>query len=81
MPENSRNTTAVDEAISTRQSVRAFLPTPVERATVEKLLKLESRGGGGSQPPLQILEGLIGGGDAFEKVERQVGAGEFGEAL
>src|ERR1700694_3147702 len=33
----------VDEAITTRQSVRAFLPTPVERATVEELLAAASR--------------------------------------
>jgi hypothetical protein len=35
MPENLLNAAAVDDAISTRQSVRAFLPTPVERVTVE----------------------------------------------
>src|SRR6516225_7080185 len=39
---------AVDEAISSRKSVRAFLPTPVDRATVEKLLQLASRAASGS---------------------------------
>ena len=48
MPENPLHTAAVDEAINTRQSVRAFLPTPVERATVEKLLKLAARSASGS---------------------------------
>ncbi len=31
---------AVDEAIRSRQSVRAFLPNPVGRTTVEELLRL-----------------------------------------
>jgi nitroreductase len=39
---------AVDEAIRSRQSVRAFLPTPVERAKVEELLRLASRSASGS---------------------------------
>jgi nitroreductase len=38
----------VDEAITTRQSVRAFLPTPVERATMEELLAVASRSPSGS---------------------------------
>jgi nitroreductase len=37
-----------DEAIATRRSVRAFLPTPVDRATVESLLALASRSPSGS---------------------------------
>jgi nitroreductase len=39
---------AVDEAIRTRQSVRAFLPNPVGRTTVEELLRLASRSASGS---------------------------------
>jgi nitroreductase len=39
---------AVGEAIRSRQSVRAFLPTPVARATVEELLRLASRSASGS---------------------------------
>ena len=53
---------AVDEAISTRQSVRAFLPTPVERATVERLLTLASRSASGSniQPwRVRVIAGTI----------------------
>jgi nitroreductase len=48
MPENFLNAAAVDDAITTRQSVRAFLPTPVDRATVEKLLALSVRSASGS---------------------------------
>jgi nitroreductase len=39
---------AVDEAIRSRKSVRAFLPTPVKSATVEELLALASRSASGS---------------------------------
>jgi nitroreductase len=39
---------AVGEAIRSRQSVRAFLPTPVGRTTVEELLRLASRSASGS---------------------------------
>jgi nitroreductase len=38
----------VDEAIRSRKSVRAFLPTPVERATVEEILAVASRSPSGS---------------------------------
>jgi len=39
---------AVNEAIRSRQSVRAFLPNPVGRTTVEELLRLASRSASGS---------------------------------
>jgi nitroreductase len=39
---------AVDEAIQSRQSVRAFLPKPVGRTAVEELLRLASRSASGS---------------------------------
>jgi nitroreductase len=38
----------VDHAITTRQSVRAFLPTPVPRATVEEILSIASRAPSGT---------------------------------
>lgn len=41
-------TSIVDAAITTRKSVRAFLSTPVERATVEQLLAVASRSPSGS---------------------------------
>ena len=34
----------VDHAIRTRQSVRAFLPTPVLRATIEEILAWRDEG-------------------------------------
>jgi len=43
-----RDNLSADEAIRTRHSVRAFLPTPVERATVEELLTLASRAPSGT---------------------------------
>ena len=33
---------AVDAAIVTRRSIRAFLPTPVPRATIEEILRVAS---------------------------------------
>ena len=43
-----REVSSADEAIATRRSVRAFLPTPVPRATVEELLTLASRAPSGT---------------------------------
>lgn len=43
-----REVLPTDEAILTRRSVRAFLPTPVERATVEELLALAARAPSGT---------------------------------
>jgi nitroreductase len=39
----SDTTAAVDAAITTRRSVRAFLPTPVPRETIEQILAIASR--------------------------------------
>ncbi len=39
---------AIDQAILSRKSVRAFLPTPVGQETVEELLRLASRSASGS---------------------------------
>jgi nitroreductase len=38
----------VDHAIRTRRSIRAFLPTPVPRATVEEILEVASRAPSGT---------------------------------
>ena len=51
-----------DEAIATRRSVRAFLPTPVPRAMVESLLALASRSPSGSniQPwKVRVVAGAV----------------------
>jgi nitroreductase len=39
---------AVDEAITSRRSLRAFLPTPVPRETIEDLLRVASRAPSGT---------------------------------
>jgi hypothetical protein len=38
--------TTMEDAIVSRRSVRAFLPTPVPRAEVERVLALGGGGGG-----------------------------------
>jgi len=51
---------AVEEAITSRRSVRAFLPDAVPRATVERLLAVASRSPSGSniQPwKVRVLAG------------------------
>jgi len=51
---------AVEEAVSQRRSVRAFLDTPVPRATVERILALAARAPSGTnmQPwKVQVLTG------------------------
>jgi nitroreductase len=76
---------AVDEAITSRKSVRAFLPTPVERATVEDLLAVASRSASGSniQPwKVRVIAGEVRANltraildaiarDGFEKYQRE----------
>jgi len=47
--------TAVASAISTRRSMRAFLPTPVPRATIEDILRLAARAPSGTNTqPWQV---------------------------
>jgi nitroreductase len=41
-------TAAVDEAITSRRSIRAFLPTPVPRATIEQILAVAARAPSGT---------------------------------
>jgi nitroreductase len=41
-------TRAVDDAISSRRSVRAFLPVPVDRATIAQILEVASRAPSGT---------------------------------
>jgi nitroreductase len=53
---------AVDQAISSRRSIRAFLPTPVSRADIEALLNVASRAPSGSntQPwKVYVLTGAM----------------------
>ena len=69
MPENA-NAAAVDAAINTRQSVRAFLPTPVARDTVEMLLKLAARSASGSN--IQPWRVRVIGGDVKKRLEQAI---------
>jgi nitroreductase len=49
------STAAVDAAITSRRSMRAFLPTPVERATIEDILAVASRAPSGTNTqPWQV---------------------------
>ena len=59
-----------DEAILTRRSVRAFLPTPVGRATVEELLTLASRAPSGSN--IQPWKVHVVAGEARERLSRAI---------
>jgi nitroreductase len=61
---------AVDEAIRSRQSVRAFLPTPVERAKVEELLRLASRSASGSN--IQPWRVRVVAGDAKTRLTQAI---------
>ena len=61
---------SVDEAITTRKSVRAFLPTPVERATVEELLAVASRSPSGSN--IQPWKVRVVGGEIRQQLTRTI---------
>jgi len=45
---SAQSTSAVEEAITTRRSIRAFLPTPVPRATIERILEIAARAPSGT---------------------------------
>ena len=50
-------TAAVDTAITSRRSIRAFLPTPVPRAVIEDLLAVAARAPSGTNiQPWQVHE-------------------------
>jgi nitroreductase len=59
-----------DEAIATRRSVRAFLPTPVDRATVEELLALASRAPSGSN--IQPWKVRVVAGETRDRLSRAI---------
>jgi nitroreductase len=61
---------AVDEAIRTRKSVRSFLPTPVERSTVEELLALASRSASGSN--IQPWRVRVIAGDVKDRLTKAI---------
>ena len=50
------STAAVDAAITSRRSVRAFLPDPVPRETIERILEVAARAPSGTNtPPWQVV--------------------------
>jgi nitroreductase len=52
---DAASSAAVDAAISTRRSVRKFLPTPVPRATIEQILSVAARAPSGTNTqPWQV---------------------------
>jgi nitroreductase len=63
-------TSIVDAAITTRKSVRAFLPTPVERATVEQLLAVASRSPSGSN--IQPWKVRVVAGEVRQQLTRAI---------
>jgi nitroreductase len=61
-----------DEAIVTRRSVRAFLPTPVDQGTVEELLSLASRAPSGTN--IQPWKVRVVAGEARQRLSRAIQA-------
>ena len=57
-------TAAVDSAITSRRSIRAFLPTPVARATVEDILSVASRAPSGTNTQPWAVHVLTGSAKA-----------------
>lgn len=60
----------VDEAITSRRSVRAFLPTPVPRATVQDILRVASRAPSGTNTQPWKVYVLTGG--ALRELSRKI---------
>jgi nitroreductase len=74
----AQSTAAVDAAIGSRRSVRAFLPTPVPRQTIEDILAVSSRAPSGvnTQPwKVHVLTGA-----AKERLSSRILAAHDGNA-
>jgi nitroreductase len=65
-----REALPAEEAIRTRRSVRAFLPTPVARATVEELLALAARAPSGTN--IQPWKVRVVAGEARDRLVRAI---------
>ena len=65
-------TAAVDAAITTRRSLRAFLPTPVPRETVEAILEVASRAPSGTNTQPWKVHVLTG--EAKRALSREIRA-------
>jgi nitroreductase len=66
----NREALSADEALATRRSVRAFLPTPVPRDEVEQLLALASRSASGSN--IQPWKVRVVAGEKRSKLSRAI---------
>ncbi len=53
-------TQAVDDAITSRHSIRAYLPTPVPRETIEDILRVAARRkrSAGSTNPTMVTQAI-----------------------
>jgi len=69
-PITPETTAAVDAAITSRRSVRAFLPTSVSRATVERILEVASRAPSGTNTQPWKVHVLTGA--AKERLSRAI---------
>lgn len=65
-------TSAVDEAITSRRSMRAFLPTPVPRATIEDILRVAARAPSGTNTQPWQVHVLTG--EAKQRLSQRVRA-------
>ncbi len=65
-------TAAVDDAITSRRSMRAFLPTPVPRETVEAILRVASRAPSGTNTQPWQVHVLTGA--ALRRLSDRIGA-------
>ena len=65
-----REVLPADEAIRTRRSVRAFLPTPVDRATVDELLALAARAPSGTN--IQPWKARVVAGEVRDRLCRAI---------
>lgn len=66
LPDEAARVAAVDEAITGRRSIRRFLPTPVPRETIERILEVASRAPSGSN--VQPWRVYVLRGDALRRL-------------
>jgi nitroreductase len=71
-PSPEQRAAIVDEALTTRRSLRAFLPTPVPRAVVEEILAVASRAPSGTNT--QPWRVYVLTGDAKQALSRKIRA-------
>src|SRR5690348_14368158 len=71
-PATPEETHAVEEAIATRRSIRAFLPTPVPEATIRRILAVAARAPSGTNT--QPWKVYVLTGEAKEQLSTRVTA-------